>query len=69
MLWKKFQAGIRNDLAVYRCPVRTGCVPSLGDEMIFGWCATGHHNICRARFIDWNGKEQYCSCECHKEAL
>lgn len=33
----------------------------------FGWCASGHDELCRVSFIDWNKVEQFCSCECHVE--
>jgi len=33
--------------------------------MIFGWCNTGHHDLCRYFFKDWNDKPNMCSCGCH----
>lgn len=34
----------------------------------FGWCSDGHHGECPTSFVDWNNKEQACSCNCHKDS-
>lgn len=34
----------------------------------FGWCATGHHDLCRVAFFSvFDQKDHACKCDCHKE--
>ena len=35
---------------------------------LFGWCMTGHHQECRAEYVDWNKVDVKCECTCHKES-
>lgn len=36
-------------------------------RLLFGWCTqyAEDHDNCRTSFVDANGKERVCQCDCH----
>lgn len=33
----------------------------------FGWCNDGHHEVCRAEYVDRLGQPRSCGCPCHED--
>lgn len=41
--------------------------PQSPQKILFGWCTTGHHPLCRKQYETAQGVTRTCECACHED--